>query len=202
MKFFPPHDPKYWRMSFYALITFALAYTFTKLADQFGTILIALQAGLHRLIVILTPLFIGLMLAYVLYPLVKFFEKRLLKISFFKDGKHHVRPFSVVLTMASVFIGLTIISSVLISAVNHELQFVSFDNLDVILKEISQGIYHFTESLERLLSTMNISSGDFTAYIRELGNSLVSILKNYGLSMTSFISNMTFSRVSFGPRFR
>ncbi|MBO6046651.1 MAG: AI-2E family transporter [Erysipelotrichaceae bacterium] len=190
MKLLPPRDPKYWRISFYALMTFILAYTFTKLADQFGTILIALQRFIGYMVIILKPLFIGMILAYVLYPVVLFIEKRLKNLKFYKDGKHHVRPLSVGLTMLALFAALTIISSVLVSAVNHELQFVRFDNINVIIKEITLGIYHFSESLEQLLSSLNITSNDLNSYIKELGNTVVNLLRNYGMSMSGFITNM------------
>ncbi|MGN0361906.1 MAG: AI-2E family transporter [Bilifractor sp.] len=69
--------PEYTRISFYVILTVMILYFLIRFFDHVGNIFGAIGSGINWLGVITKPLILGLVFAYLLYPMVNFFEKRL-----------------------------------------------------------------------------------------------------------------------------
>ncbi|MCC6094319.1 MAG: AI-2E family transporter [Eubacterium sp.] len=69
--------PEYTRISFYVILTVMILYFLIRFFDHVGNIFGAIGSGINWLGVITKPLILGLVFAYLLYPMVNFFERRL-----------------------------------------------------------------------------------------------------------------------------
>lgn len=71
-------DWRYWKASFYISITAALLYILYFMIKNMGQVLTAAGSVLSSILSALSPLFIGLLLAYLISPLVELIDSRLL----------------------------------------------------------------------------------------------------------------------------
>ncbi|MGN8739741.1 AI-2E family transporter [Bilifractor sp. HCP3S3_D3] len=69
--------PEYTRISFYVVITVMIIYFLIRMFDHVGNIAGAIGSGFRWLGVIIRPLVLGLVFAYLLYPMVNFFERHI-----------------------------------------------------------------------------------------------------------------------------
>ena len=69
--------PEYTRISFYVVITVMSIYFLVRMFDHVGNIAGAIGSGFRWLGVIIRPLVLGLVFAYLLYPMVNFFERHI-----------------------------------------------------------------------------------------------------------------------------
>ena len=84
-------DPKYTKIALYVSGTTAAIFILYRLSLNLGNVLAAIGGWLNWLLTVLTPVFWGFMLAYLLKPAVDKIEKKLLDISFFKNRKKKPR---------------------------------------------------------------------------------------------------------------
>ena len=72
--------PQYLILSLYVIATALLLYIGSKLVDHFGDLLKSAEGIFSRLLIVLKPLALGFSFAYLLSPVVEFWEKRLKEI--------------------------------------------------------------------------------------------------------------------------
>ena len=107
-------DPKYTKISLYVIGTTAAIFILYRLSLNLGNVLAAIGGWLNWILTVLTPVFWGFMLAYLLKPAVDKIEKKLLDISYFKNRKKKPRTLAVSLTFIIIIILFAIGLSLLI----------------------------------------------------------------------------------------
>lgn len=119
--------PQYLILSLYVIATALLLYIGSKLVDHFGDLLKSAEGIFGWLLIVLKPLALGFSFAYLLSPVVEFWEKRLKEIlperrsAGEKKGKGRgerrgCRPVALLLTFLLVILSVTLLLSLLVSA--------------------------------------------------------------------------------------
>ena len=81
---------KYLQISLYVIFTVIVIFLLISIMRNSGNILSVVGKTVDWFSIITKPIAFGFIIAYLLYPLVNFFEKKLDKL---KDKIHHVKPF-------------------------------------------------------------------------------------------------------------
>lgn len=193
-------DPKYTKIALYVIGTTAAIFILYRLSLNLGNVLAAIGGWLNWILTVLTPVFWGFMLAYLLKPAVDKIEKKLLDISFFKNRKKKPRTLAVSLTFIIIIILFGIGLSLLISSFSNEFKVASIDSLFQLVNYVSQSLQSFYNALLDSLETLQINSEALQEYVNKIGNLLATGVAGIGnnlvasaQNLSSFITNFLFT---------
>ncbi|MCI6704697.1 MAG: AI-2E family transporter, partial [Erysipelotrichaceae bacterium] len=193
-------DPKYTKIALYVIGTTAAIFILYRLSLNLGNVLAAIGGWLNWILTVLTPVFWGFMLAYLLKPAVDKIEKKLLDISFFKNRKKKPRTLAVSLTFIIIIILFGIGLSLLISSFSNEFKVASIDSLFQLVNYVSQSLQSFYNALLESLETLQINSEALQEYVNKIGNLLATGIAGIGnnlvtsaQNLSSFITNFLFT---------
>ena len=193
-------DPKYTKIALYVIGTTAAIFILYRLSLNLGNVLSAIGGWLNWILTVLTPVFWGFMLAYLLKPAVDKIEKKLLDISFFKNRKKKPRTLAVSLTFIIIIILFGIGLSLLISSFSNEYKVASIDSLFQLVNYVSQSLQSFYNALLESLETLQINSEALQEYVNKIGNLLATGIAGIGnnlvtsaQNLSSFITNFLFT---------
>ena len=193
-------DPKYTKIALYVIGTTAAIFILYRLSLNLGNVLAAIGGWLNWILTVLTPVFWGFMLAYLLKPAVDKIEKKLLDISYFKNRKKKPRTLAVSLTFIIIIILFGIGLSLLISSFSNEFKVASIDSLFQLVNYVSQSLQSFYNALLESLETLQIDSEALQEYVNKIGNLLATGVAGIGnnlvasaQNLSSFITNFLFT---------
>lgn len=193
-------DPKYTKISLYVIATTAAIFILFRLSLNLGNVLGAIGNWLDWILTLLTPVFWGFMLAYLLQPAVDKIEVKLAKIPFFQKKKKKPRSLAVTITLVIIVILLIIGLSLLISSLTNEIKVADADSLIQLVNYVSQSLQSFYNALLNSLNSLNIDSQALQEYVTKIGNMLASSIAGVGNNLvvsaqniSSFITNFLFT---------
>ena len=88
-------DPRYLKISLYVLVTAALLMIFRRFLDDSGDIFMMFQSVLGWVSGMLSPFIIGIIIAYLLFPIVNWFRKKIFRFKKMKESRRHLLSVSV-----------------------------------------------------------------------------------------------------------
>ncbi len=184
-------NPKYTEISIYVIVTVIIIYALAKIADHLGDIVSWIGGGLHTIGVILIPLLLGFVIAYLLFPIVQFFCRHLEKMKFFAEKKRNPRGYAVGLTYLIIVLGIVIFLSVIISVLTREVSVISTEDISLFVTGIVQSLQSVYKDLQNLLDNLNISSDQVQTVVDTVTEWLGGFFSNLGNSLVSSLSNVT-----------
>ena len=200
-------DPRLAQISLYVIGTFVVIFLLYKALGSTGTVLATFGRGLHWLFVILKPLVTGFAAAYILYPLAVFFEKKLLKKSFFQNRQKTAHNLSVAVTWLLIAAGVFLLLSLVLSAVTRELRAFQAEDIVGFVTGITESFENLLKQISDWISQMNAGSGDSQETMQALQKALQKIgamASDYAKGLLStlpgFLTNLLFT-VIFGIYF-
>lgn len=157
-------------------------------------------AKLHSLVIIASPILYGIVLAYLLTPLVNSLEHRLLEPLFFKSGsitlkkKNGMRALSVIMTLIIVIIAVYAFFSILIPNIITSIKSISFQ-LPYYIRNLTQWSEKYLEDnpdIEAMvLQVLDIYSEEFDNFLNNnIIPQLESLLRTVSLSMIGVLKAM------------
>lgn len=195
---------KYALLVFYILLAAFLYHIGIQILDHFSGVGENLQNMFSWLPQVMSPLFFGFVLAYLLSPLCHFFEKILEKNKFLAKRRTISRNLSIFLSFSLLLIGIVILASLLLSTVSNSIHFVRFDDL-------FEGIIDFVTTVEKFYSDLygrldNLPIGEEDAkeaiqlflqkavsFFQNMGNGALSSLGNLGGILSTLVFGIIFS---------
>ena len=161
----------------------------------------AFSAKINAFFSILSPVIYGIIIAYLLTPIVNFIERRILTPLFLKKSpemtskrKKHMRVISVILALLFVGILLYAFFSVIVPEVSSSIVAISYQFPYYIrnLNNLSNKLLEDNPSLNRLFTQIvDDYSGEFSSF---LNNTIIpqtqEILKHISLSLISFLKTL------------
>lgn len=211
-------DGKYLKISGYIILTVVVIYILARITDNMPRIVGAIGRGINWSRIILKPLFWGIVIAYILYPVMKWFERQFAKLPFVKKDRsddpqavkksqRRLRCAAVAVTFVLALILVVILFTALVSTVQHTVQVASVDDLGKVIGQLATTLNNFYTTVQERLSELNISSADVNAYLKQAEQSLGQVVSNMtgGLMdsishIGSFLTNLMFS-IIFGIYF-
>ncbi len=169
-------DWRYMKLSFYIAFTVALLYILYFLIKNFSTVFTVSLGILGNVFAALSPLFIGLVLAYLLSPLVDIVDKRLIGKLFFKLPKTQKkaekqlqarRTISIILTYIIILFVLLFLIYAFAFLIVGQLVFTGLTN---VLESIVSYFAHYEELFRNFVDSLpnNGLEDRFTALINDI----------------------------------
>ncbi len=193
-------DPKYTKISLYVIGTTAAIFILFRLSLNLGNVLSAIGNWLDWIFTLLTPVFWGFMLAYLLKPAVDKIEAKLSSLPFFQKKKKSPRSLAVSITFLIIVILLVIGLSLLVSSLTKEIKVADADSLIQLVNYVSQSLQSFYKALLNSLDSLNIDSQALQEYINKIGNILANSIAGVGNNLvvsaqniSSFVTNLLFT---------
>ncbi len=129
-------DDKYIKIAVLAVITVAASYLAILILGQSGSLLLGLFSLLTWIFDVVAPLILGLVFAYILLPVVNFFDRLLGRVPLIKKKAGLCRGLSIFTTFFSLFLVIFILLSLVISTITSNIHFISFEDLRLMAEYI------------------------------------------------------------------
>ncbi|OPJ57598.1 AI-2E family transporter [Clostridium oryzae] len=197
-------NKKYTTISVYVIITVAIIFALGFATTRIGIIFKTATDVLFYLLKIFTPVFIGVVIAYIIDPMVNFTEKLYSKskIIRFKNQKKYrsLAVFSCIIgtiTLIFVLVGLFIFS------ITKEIANIKLDQAIALITNYINSFSDSLSSFEGKLADLNIvKSNAIDQYISQLSTSLINGLKDFTNNLagstkhiSSYASNIVFGLI-------
>ncbi|BCN28802.1 AI-2E family transporter [Anaeromicropila herbilytica] len=185
-------DKKYAKISIYVIITAFFIFGSFRILNNLNDIVDYISGTIHWILVVLKPVVIGFVIAYLLDPVVAFFERQFHKVKFIKKK---VRTLSVVCTFLFIIIFLTILVSLVVSSITKQLQVANFDDFIIALNKIVDSSKNLYSDIMNKLSSLNIESTQISSYVKLASNTffstIINVLNGVALSFSNISDYLT-----------
>lgn len=188
-------DKKYTLISAYVILTaviiFIIAYIIIRIDSIFSTLI----SFLKLFVKLLSPLFLGIAIAYVIDPLVVLFERGLRKIIKFKSEKSY-RSLAVLLCFIVITAGIFILIATFVYSITKQISNVKVDDFVGLVTSQINSFSDSIKSVQDKLLKLNIESKILEQYASKLSSMLASFLKSFAsnfalntLNISSYATN-------------
>ena len=184
-------NKKYTTISLYVIFTFIVIFAITKVGDNAPRILGTVTKTLHYISVLLTPLIAGFVIAYLVYPVVQFMERRLGSFKHFKKKGKSTRGPAVAITFILISVILIAGLSLIISALTREFKLISIDDITGLVNSVSASLKDLYAQLEAWLERMNISSKALSDFAESLSAWVGRFASGVGTNLSSSLGNIS-----------
>ncbi len=200
MKLKDRFNKQYVSIMLYVIATVVIIYALARIVDHLPVIWAAVTTNLRSFASLLSPLLWGFIIAYLLYPVVGFFQRHLENRSYYKKRKKSARGAAVAVTALLTVLFFVLLLSLIISTLTSSLQMVSMTGIENLLGSIVDTLKGFYKALEKWLAQLNIASDSLNNYLQSAGDAIGNILDQIGnrLLLTlnnvkSFFTNLLFA---------
>jgi predicted PurR-regulated permease PerM len=190
VKWFNRIDRRYLKISLYVVGTAVTIYCLSLIANHASDLLSGIVNILGWIFKVLTPLFIGFAMAYILQPINNFFERHLSRRKL--TGKH-ARGLAVLITLLIFLSFFTAVISALVFSITNQIKLASFDDFMKALEKLFNNGSSFYKQLLERLDKLNIKSDIITDYISKVSDSLSSAGNLALTGVVGFISDVSSS---------
>ncbi|GKX28660.1 hypothetical protein SH1V18_11400 [Vallitalea longa] len=190
-------DHGYMKKIKYITLGFVIIYIIYLVMTNIGDVINGVSDAFSFIVKILSPFLWGLAIAYLLNPLVRYFEKILSKIRINKkwDRNHRkqrrtiIRGISLFLTIISIIVIITLLVNSVFVMINGS--FREF-NISDLLKEITDRFKNYSKELSGLDETLNNMgiAANITQFVRQIAEGLVAQITNIATSITTRVTTI------------
>ncbi|MDF2472850.1 MAG: hypothetical protein K0R21_632 [Anaerocolumna sp.] len=193
MKFNDKMNKKYTIIAIYVIITAVIIYILSLVAQNAPAIINEFMARLSWVINVAKPIFLAFVFAYLLDPVINYFDEQFLKVKVGKEKRQikGSRTLAVFLTLIIIMAILAGIISLLVFSITDQLRLAKLDDIVIIVDSFIKSINDFINSIIFKLDQLNIESDMVTQYVSDIGGSIINGLKEFGTSFVTSISNIT-----------
>ncbi|QUH29134.1 AI-2E family transporter [Vallitalea guaymasensis] len=190
-------DHGYMKKIKYITLGFVIIYIIYLVMTNIGDVINGVSDAFSFIVKILSPFLWGLVIAYLLNPIVRYFEKIISKIKINKkwerthrkQKKAIVRGISLVLTLVSIITILTLLVNSVFVMING-----SFRDFKIteLIKEITDTFENYSKELggiEESLNKMGIAA-NITQFLKELSISIINQIKEIATSITARVTTI------------
>lgn len=178
-------DTKYGQISFYVILTVGICYALKLLLDMSGGVILGVVGVVSWIFSVLAPFVLGLILAYLLLPVVDFVSKLLNKVPFLGKKKGICRGLSILITIVALGFALFMLLSLIVSSFTSNLHFVSFEELKAIAASLWDQISNFYEGIRKILRNYEVYIPSFNKLVEMAKESLNKINGSDGASFVT-----------------
>lgn len=194
------YKKEYNQIAFYVVIVAAIVIASYEILSNFPFIVTQVVEKIGWIFSAAKPIIVAMILAYVLNPLVDFFERNFKKIKFLKNRS--CRGYAVITTLIVTFAIFSAMISLIIFSITEKVRFANFNDLVEIPEKYIDMINSFYQKIVNKLSKLDIKSAEFQQSATSATTFILDKLKlGAGVfitsvgSVTSFIINFIISLV-------
>lgn len=196
-------NKKYVTISAYVVVTAVIIFILARATFEIGTILNAITTALKYIGKILTPVFVGIIIAYITNPMVALIEKNLKKIKFlkFKNEKKY-RGIAVFISILLIILVIFLLIGIFVFSITKQISSMKFDQFISIITSYINSFSDSLKNIEDKLKIFNIESKALEQYVAQISTTLVNWLKGFAdnlaentLNISGYISNFVFGLI-------
>jgi predicted PurR-regulated permease PerM len=181
------------QISLYVIITSVIIYSLTLVAKNAPVIVNEIMERVSWLITVIKPIIIGFAFAYLMDPVVSFFEGKYRKIKIKKIIREFKAPrtwaaVTSVLLLVIILVGLI---SLLVFSVTDQLRLASFDDIVKLGEEYINSLNSFIDSISNRLDQLDIQSSEFDEYFKNATAGILDLLQGFATSTLNSIRNFS-----------
>lgn len=191
MKWNNKTNAKYTTIAIYVIATAVIIYCLSLVARNAPIILYGIMEGLTWVVKVTKPIVLGFVFAYLLNPIVNFFEKQYKKVSIRKKPLRKCRSLSVLTTILIVVLFVVGIISLLVFTVTDQLRLANFDDIFVLADSYKIYFDNFYFSVLDKLENLNIQSEEISNYINSGITYVLNASKSMVLSVVASVTNIS-----------
>ncbi|NLJ96017.1 MAG: AI-2E family transporter [Clostridiales bacterium] len=190
MKFKDRFNHKYLQISLYVIMTAIIIYILSLIAKNAPTIFEVLMEKLNWLLRVIRPIILGFVFAYLMYPVVNFFEGKFRTLKLFKKMKRH-RIWAAIISVFILFIAVVGLVSLLIYSVTDQIRLANFDDIISLAKEYMKSLEAFYNSILNGLENLDIQSSQLEQYVEDTLKAILNALKGFAEGLVNSITNIS-----------
>lgn len=183
---------KYMQISLYVIITAIIIYILSLIAKNAPVIFSDLMEKLGWILKVIRPVILGFVFAYLLDPIVSFFEKKFRKFKLFKRMKRP-RTWAAILSVFIFFIAIAGLISLLIYSVTDQLRLANFDDVIRLAEGYMKSLESFYNSILQNMEKLDIRSNQLEQYVQDTLTVVLNALKNFAEGVVNSITNVSSS---------
>ncbi|MDD3173276.1 MAG: AI-2E family transporter [Herbinix sp.] len=193
MKWKDKINRKYMQISLYVIITVVIIYSLSLILKNVPSLTRAFFEKLSWVITVLKPIILGFVFAYLMDPVVNFFEKKYRKLKNIKPFNSIVAPrtwaaFTSVLILIIAISGLI---SLLVFTVTNQLRLASLDDIVKLAQDYKKSFDAFYVTISNKLTEFNIQSQAFDEYFKNASTFLLDTLKGIATAALTSVTNIS-----------
>jgi predicted PurR-regulated permease PerM len=185
------------QISLYVIITAVIIYAIILLIKNIPAVAMGILICVNWVIKVVKPIIIGFAFAYIMEPMVNFFERRYQKLK--KNKLFHKiiapRTWAVFTSVFVLVIAVAGLISLLIFTVTDQIRFANLNDVANLINYYYDNFKAFYQWLTEKLKDMNIQSQEFSTYFKNattyIGNALKSFIDGTFSSINNISGYMT-----------
>ena len=184
---------KYLQISLYVIITVVIIYFLKLLMDNGPVILIYLMNKLGWLIRVSRPVIIAFAFAYIIQPVVDFFEGKYEKLKRIKYLNRivHPRTWAAITSVLLLFIVFAGLITLLVFIVTKQLKLANIDDLTLIVKSYINSFERFINSIAVRLDQLDIKSEEIEKYVENATGFVLNVMKDFTDALVNAVTNIS-----------
>ena len=193
MKWKDKFNKKYMQISLYVIITAVIIYSLSLIAKNLPHIISVTMDKINWLIKVMKPVILGFVFAYLMDPIVSFFEQKYRKIKLIKIFRRFRAPrtwaaITSVIILMIVVIGLI---SLLVYSVTDQLRLANYNDIVKLGQDYMNGLNSLYQSIQGKLNALDIKYDGFEQYISNTTNFILNSVMDFAKASLSSISNIS-----------
>lgn len=191
MKLKEKMNNKYSVIAGYVIVTAIIIYCLGLIATNAPYIIKTVLNSLTWILQVSKPIVLGFIFAYLVDPIVNFFENNFKKMKVLKRKASSCRTYGVLTTFVIVIIFIAVIISLLVYSVTDQLRLANLDDIITLSNAYMKTFDDFANTVKNQLNELTVESTELTEYIKNASNYILTILQNIAIGAISSISNMS-----------
>ncbi|NLP16274.1 MAG: AI-2E family transporter [Clostridiales bacterium] len=179
---------KYLQISLYVIFTAIIIYILSLIAKNAPIIFTFLMEKVRWLLRVIRPVILGFVFAYLMDPVVNFFEGKFRKL--FKKMKRP-RTWAAIISVFFLFIALVGLISLLIFTVTDQLRLANFDDVIRLAESYLKSIESFYNSILQNMEKLDIRSNQLEQYVQDTLTVILDALKDFAQGTVNAITNIS-----------
>ncbi|MDF2845832.1 MAG: hypothetical protein K0R00_4258 [Herbinix sp.] len=184
---------KYFQISLYVIITVLIIISIGLLLWNAPEVMDKLLEVLGWVVKVIKPVIIGFVFAYLMDPLVVFFEKRYEKLKKLKVFRRIVAPrsWAAVTALLIFLLALTGLISLLVFTLTDQIRLAKLSDITKLAQGLMDNVNGLYNSILRELQKMDFQADQFEGYVKEVGVHAITMLKNFVNNTVNSFTNIS-----------
>lgn len=202
-----PWDKQYLKISFHVIFTLLVIFGMALIIQNIIPISVSLGLLISKLFSLLSPFFIGVVIAYLLDPLVELYQKNLVEPLYFKysnkkpiSKKEDTRTISTLLTYITVISVILLVGLLFSSSIGNNKSFKNVNNLVDSIRAYTQSFNNMVYNIQQKLDSIGFLqeteeaiqefSGKLGSLVQSITGKLIDGITKAGNQVVNFAMSM------------
>lgn len=185
-------NKKYAIVSLYVIATVSIIFIIACVIFQIENIFKSVASALNYIGKMLTPIFVGFIIAYITNPMVEFIEKMFRKIKIFKPkNEKKYRTIAVFTCIILIILAIFLLLNIFIFSITRQISNMKTDKIVYIIKNYIDDFSNSLKGIESRLNDFNIQSKIIDQYAERFSTALTNTLTSFANNLLSNTMNIS-----------